>query len=207
MSNNNNVIVDGNNFISHYLKLGKPLCAGKIGVTELNLMYCAHTIEEANRFQPHLQHEVEDIAGLYPYNVDTTVRFNDYIKYALSQVDLIPKWNKVNPMFENYVFENYCPFAKITDLQHLEPYFFDKPWTKYLDKKLCCVAVVPRSEVLLELCVPTLTSFSTIFLSPVVSVYAICTCTVFDAVALSIRWFVLFWLLKLLLALLNWPAW
>ena len=107
MSNNNNVIVDGNNFISHYLKLGKPLCAGKIGVTELNLMYCAHTIEEANRFQPHLQHEVEDIAGLYPYNVDTTVRFNDYIKYALSQVDLIPKWNKVNPMFENYVFENY----------------------------------------------------------------------------------------------------
>ena len=135
MSNNNNVIVDGNNFISHYLKLGKPLCAGKIGVTELNLMYCAHTIEEANRFQPHLQHEVEDIAGLYPYNVDTTVRFNDYIKYALSQVDLIPKWNKVNPMFENYAFENYCPFAKITDLQHLEPYFFDKPWTKYLDKK------------------------------------------------------------------------
>jgi hypothetical protein len=128
-------IIEGNNFISHYLKIGKPLCAGKIGVTELNLMYCAHTIENANRFLPHLQHEVEDIAGLYPYSVETTLKFNDYIKYALKQVDLIPKWSSVNPMFEKYVFEEYCPDARITNLQHLEPYFFEKPWTNYLEGK------------------------------------------------------------------------
>jgi len=129
------MIIEGNNFISHYLKLGKPLCAGKIGVTELNLMYCAYTIENANRFQPQLQHEVEDIAGLYPYTVATTLTFNDHIKHALKQVDLIPQWNKVNPMFEKFVFEEYCPEARITRLQDLEPYFFEKPWTNYLDGK------------------------------------------------------------------------
>jgi hypothetical protein len=129
------MLVEGNNFISHYLKLGKPLCAGKIGVTELNLMYCAHTIENANRFQPQLQHEVEDIAGLYPYTVATTLTFNDYFKHALKQVDLIPQWNKVNPMFEKFVFEEYCPEARLTRLQDLEPYFFEKPWTNYLEGK------------------------------------------------------------------------
>ena len=104
------MIVDGNNFISHYLKNGKPLCAGKIGVTELNLLYCEHNLQNAARFLPHLQHEVEDIAGLFPYNKDTTV-------------------------FEKYVFDEYCKNARITELQHLEPYFFDKPWTNYLEGK------------------------------------------------------------------------
>ena len=129
------MIVDGNNFISHYLKNGKPLCAGKIGVTELNLLYCEHNLQNAARFLPHLQHEVEDIAGLFPYNKDTTVQFGKDMKDALKEVDLIPKWNKVNPVFEKYVFDEYCKNARITELQHLEPYFFDKPWTNYLEGK------------------------------------------------------------------------
>ena len=139
------MLVDGNNFISHYLKNGKPLLAGKIGVTELNLLYCNHTLENANRFQPHLQHEAEDIAGLYPYNVETTKKFGADMIEALSLIDIIPKWNKVNPMFEQYVFENYCPKAYKTQLQHLEPYFFDKPWTDYLEGKIVLV-ISPFTE-------------------------------------------------------------
>ena len=127
--------VDGNNFISHYLKNGKPLCAGKIGVTELNLLYCAHNLQNAARFLPHLQHEVEDIAGLYPYDKDTTKQFTKDMHEALKEVDIIPVWNKVNPIFESYVFSEYCKDAYFTELQHLEPYFFDKPWTKYLEGK------------------------------------------------------------------------
>jgi hypothetical protein len=133
------MIVDGNNFISHYLKNGLPLCAGKIGVTELNLLYCDHTLKNANRFLPHLQHEAEDIAGLYPYSLETTKQFAKDMISALEQIDLIPKWNQVNPYFENYVFENYCKQAKLTLLQHLEPYFFDKPWTDYLEGKTVLV--------------------------------------------------------------------
>ena len=139
------MLVDGNNLISHYLKNNKPLCAGKIGVTELNLLYCNHTLENASRFQPHLQHEVEDIAGLYPYNVKTTKKFASDMQSALKEVDLIPKWNKVNPLFEQYVFDNYCPQAYKTELQHLEPYFFDKPWTDYLEGKTVLV-ISPFNE-------------------------------------------------------------
>jgi hypothetical protein len=129
------MLIDGNNFISHYLKTGIPLCAGKIGVTELNLLYCDYNLLNASRFLPHLQHEVEDIAGLVPYNVETTKQFGRDMREALKEVDLIPKWNKVNPIFESYIFEHYCAQAHITELQHLEPYFFDKPWTDQLKGK------------------------------------------------------------------------
>lgn len=139
------MLVDGNNFISHYLKNGKPLLAGKIGVTELNLLYCNHTLENANRFQPHLQHEAEDIAGLYPYNIETTKKFGADMIQALSLIDIIPQWNKVNPMFEQYAFENYCPKAYKTQLQHLEPYFFDKPWTDHLEGKTVLI-ISPFTE-------------------------------------------------------------
>lgn len=125
------MIVDGNNFISHYLKNNKPLCAGKIGVTELNVLRYA--------YNPFLQHEVEDIAGLYPYNKETAETFIKDMQVALSHVDLIPKWSKIHPDFESQVFAKCCPNAHITMLQHLEPYFFDKPWTDYLEGKTVLV--------------------------------------------------------------------
>lgn len=131
------MLVDGNNFISHYLKNEKPLCAGKIGVTELNIL--------AYGYSPHLAHEVEDIAGLYPYNGNTAKQFSIDMEKALSYVDLIPKWSKILPDFEKKVFETKCPCAYQTHLQHLEPYFFDKPWTKHLQDKRVLV-VSPFAE-------------------------------------------------------------
>jgi hypothetical protein len=132
---NKDVLVDGNNFISHYLKNNIPLAAGKIGVTELNLLYCHNKIVNSGIFLSYLQHEVENIAGLYPYTKEITIQFGDEMLNKLQTVDLIPKWSVQNPLFENYIFKNYCSKASITTLQHLEPYFFDKPWTNYLAGK------------------------------------------------------------------------
>jgi len=139
------MIVDGNNVISHFLKHNLPFCAGKIGVTELNLLYCHHNIVNASRFLPHLQHEVEDIAGLFPYNKETTTAFAEDMLSRLVTLDLIPKWNKVNPIFEKHILDNYCKNVYITELQHLEPYFFDKPWTNQLEGKTVLV-ISPFTE-------------------------------------------------------------
>lgn len=133
------MIVDGNNFIGHYLKNNKPLCAGKIGITELNLLYCNYLILQGQPLLEHLKHEAEDIAGLYPYNQTTTKQFSKLLELSLEQVDLIPKWNKVIPQFEEYIFNLHCQKAYKTKLEHLEPYYFDEPWTKYLDGKTVLV--------------------------------------------------------------------
>jgi len=133
------MIVDGNNFISHYLKNNIPLAAGKIGVTELNLLYCYYNLKNNGQLLPHLQHEVENIAGLYPYTEETTKKFAETFLSLLPEIDLIPVWNKVIPQFEDYIFKTYTPNSHKTTLEQLEPYFSDKPWTRYLENKTVLV--------------------------------------------------------------------
>jgi hypothetical protein len=130
------MIVDGNNFISHYLKNNISFCAGKIGVTELNILYFTEVLKFSDsNYANILKHEVEDIAGMYPFNNLTSSKFTNDMFSALKLVDLIPKWSKVLPQYEDYVFKTYSSAAYITNLQHLEAYFFEKPWTKYLENK------------------------------------------------------------------------
>jgi hypothetical protein len=129
------MLVDGNNFISHYLKTSKPLAAGKIGVTELNLLYCYYALKRGEQLQPHMRHEGENNAGLYPCTEQTVIYFAETLLSLLPNIDLIPIWNKVIPHFEKHIFETYCPQARNTALEQLEPYFDDKPWTRYLEGK------------------------------------------------------------------------
>lgn len=131
------MIVDGNNVISHYLKNSLPLAAGKIGVTELNLLYCYYKIKEGGTLLPHLKHEAENIAGLYPYTEETVIQFAEQFLSLLPNIDLIPIWNRVIPQFEDFILKTYCPNSFKTTLEQLEPYFDEKPWTRYLkDKKV-----------------------------------------------------------------------
>jgi hypothetical protein len=130
------MIVDGNNVISHYLKHNLPFAAGKIGVTELNIL---HDYINPKCIFEYLRHEVEDIAGLYPYTDETAKSFSDDMLDRLGDVDLIPQWSKQRPTFEQYVLDKYCPKAHRTLLQHLEPYYFDKPWTNHLEGKTVLV--------------------------------------------------------------------
>jgi hypothetical protein len=133
------MLVDGNNFISHYLKNNTPLAAGKIGVTELNLLYCYYNLKNNGQLLPYLQHEVENIAGLYPYTEKTTKKFAETFLSLLPEMDLIPIWNKVIPQFEDYILKTYTPNSYKTALEQLEPYFSDKPWTRYLENKTVLV--------------------------------------------------------------------
>lgn len=133
------MLIDGNNFISHYLKTNTPLAAGKIGITEMNLLFCAHMMKSGHPLMTHLKHEAENIAGFYPYTVETTLRFSERLLSMLSDVDLIPIWNRVIPSFERYVLETFAPTSHKTALEQLEPYFSDKPWTDHLKDKTVLV--------------------------------------------------------------------
>lgn len=133
------MLVDGNNFISHFLKNKTPFAAGKIGITELNILYCYFHIKNGGELLPHLKHEVEDIAGLYPYNTQTVIEFSENLLSNLPAIDLIPRWNKVIPHFESEIFNNYCKSSYFTTLEQLEPFFADNPWTNHLEGKTVLV--------------------------------------------------------------------
>jgi hypothetical protein len=133
------MLVDGNNFIRHHLKNNKPFAAGKIGITELNLLYCYFQLKNNGPLLEHLKHEAEDIAGLYPYNDKTVIEFSENMLRLLPSIDLIPVWNNVIPQFEKYIFDNYCPNSYKTKIEMLEPFFDDAPWTDYLKDKTVLV--------------------------------------------------------------------
>lgn len=127
-------LVDGNNFISHFLKKGYPFIAGKIGVTELNLLQLKLSPAYSHGFN-RLKHEAENIAGLYPFNEESLRVFTDLFISSIKNTDLLCKWSTQLPAFEKHVFNEIAPQAYPTPLQHLEPYFFDNPWTNYLEGK------------------------------------------------------------------------
>lgn len=133
------MLVDGNNFIRHHLKQEIAFAAGKIGITELNLLYCYYGLIHGYPLIPHLKHEVENIAGLFPYTEKTVIQFAEKLLSLLPTIDLIPIWNTVIPEFEKYIFNKYAPSSYKTKLEHLEPYFSDKPWTAYLEGKTVLV--------------------------------------------------------------------
>ena len=132
------MIIDGNNFISHHLKKDIPFAAGKLGGNELQIIWC--TLNKSNPWGQLFLKEVQDVAGLYPVNNETFTWFTDTLLADLKHLDLAPIWREnVLPGFEDDIFKRYCNNVNVTKLQHLEPYFFDDPWTTYLEGKKVAV--------------------------------------------------------------------
>lgn len=134
------MIVDGNNVIAHYLKNNIPLAAGKIGGTEIKLLQSCFDIGVLGVNIPiELQKEAEEVSGLYPCDKATVRKFSEEFVTRLPEMDLMPLWWRANPAFEKHIFDTFCPKTFQTQLQHLEPYFFEKPWTNQLEGKTVLV--------------------------------------------------------------------
>jgi hypothetical protein len=125
--------IDGNNYIKHQLKHNIPFAAGKIGGNELMLLWF-HNQKHCN-WNPQFHKDCEQVAGLYPTNVDTVNWFASEIYSNLKYLDLIAPWSKTLPEFEDYVINHTAVNAYRTLMEHLEPYFFDTPWTECLSGK------------------------------------------------------------------------
>jgi hypothetical protein len=125
------MLVDGNNFIRHYLKSNTSFACGKFGGNELQLLYCY--LHNNNIFGERFFEEMKNVAGLYPLDNNSIKWFCELVLSDYKELDLIAKWNKVIPDFEDKLIKNAN--IKVTKLKYLEPYFFDNPWTDSLEGK------------------------------------------------------------------------
>ena len=124
-------LIDGNNFISHYLKISKPFIAGKIGGAELKLLYAY--LNNIKQSQADII-EVSTISGVQPYNKENVAKYANCLLDALSSVDALAMWDRVIPGFEQHICEkSECYPIRLHDL---EPYYYDeKPWCHQLKGK------------------------------------------------------------------------
>lgn len=128
------MIIDGNNFIGHYIANNKSFCAGKIGGNELQLLFLYKN--GINPWGSQFLFECEHVAGLSPCSRDNIEWFSTYILENISNIDLIATWNKVIPSFEQEILsanEYKCR------LQDLEPYFHNHPWVNKIENKVVLI--------------------------------------------------------------------
>jgi len=134
--------VDGNNFISHYLKTGEKCAVGKIGVVELKLLFSYY--KKNFKIFSDLEFEGTNIAGIYPFSEEEYNKFGaEYLK-ALYTLDAIPLWNKILPGFEQSIIQQIK--SHIIQLQDIEPYLRTPPWSHSLkDKKVLVISPFANS--------------------------------------------------------------
>jgi hypothetical protein len=136
-------LIDGNNFIGHYLKHNKLFAAGKIGVTEGKILYY---FLEHNKIENNCLHEGFLHSGIFPKTEKTVSYFcNEYLE-AIKCLDIAPRWCKCISTFEESIYSKFNPTCYNTRLRDLEPYYFTKPWTHQLkNKKVLIISSFAKS--------------------------------------------------------------
>jgi hypothetical protein len=126
----------GNAFLFAHVSAGRPVAAGKIGDTELEVLV---KFEQARGngsafFESITEkgHELDLLhlnCGVFPKREDVVVEWVERYLTALSNIDLLAVWHNKG---EAEILRKYAPRATLTEITALEPYYHDAPWTRAL---------------------------------------------------------------------------
>lgn len=137
------MLVDGNNFIRHHLKNDKLFSAGKIGATEIKILYSYKVLKYP---EEHSLNEGFINSGIFPKNTDTFNSFCQIFLDSIKSLDIAPRWNGLVKQFEIDLFNELAPNCYDVPMRSLEPYYWDKPWTEFLkDKNVLVVSPFAKS--------------------------------------------------------------
>lgn len=138
------MLVDGNNFIAHHLKNNKLFTAGKIGLTELKLLF-AYYFNNKTPDQDSFQEGLIN-SGIFPLTQETFLYFCEEYIESIKSLDLAPQWCGILKDFQKILYDRLNPKCYDTRLGDLEPYYFDKPWSDHLkDKNILVISPFAKS--------------------------------------------------------------
>ena len=125
-------IEDCNRFITECIEKEIPAMICRFGETEMRTM-----ISYLNQAHWHIRDrrkvsmtDLCNSAGFFPYDIEKGEKFVRLMLEECSEIDLCGIWNLY---MEDYILEKYAKNAKLTILDHLEPWKLGKkdtrPWT------------------------------------------------------------------------------
>lgn len=128
---NNNIIKleRGNNLIFDKIKSNEPLMVGRFGAVE------ARCVEKWIRNKPYNEYNIKSIqeaAGFFPTNKEYMDKFCEIYTESAKYADIMSVWGVAS---EKKIIDKYCNNPLLIDIYSLEPYFFNKPWSKALENK------------------------------------------------------------------------
>ena len=127
-----------NEWIAKKIREGKPFMVARFGNTEVNIMagiekrrLFGKIPENEQRLQEWFERSQEG-AGLFPDDPELPEKFTDLMLESCKQVDMQAMFHCY---MDDYFFEEYLPQAKITFINHIEPWRSKNPWSKALQGK------------------------------------------------------------------------
>jgi len=122
---------DGNKLISQLLKSKKPIAIGKIGSTEnwaIRTFISQKQIDCAsNSYQ-----QLYAYSGVFPIEKKIIEAFCIEFLDSIQNFDAIAVWFNRG---ESSLIKKYALKAKLIELRAIEPYYYEDPWSQYLENK------------------------------------------------------------------------
>lgn len=124
-----------NQLIYEGLMSDKPFAVLRNGANELNMVLLKEFIQlgAADTYPEIILKKGENNAGIFPMDNDVADVFAKYYSEANGFADLTVFWGHI--LCEKFLLDKYSPSAKIIPSRPLEPFEFEKPWTRALKGK------------------------------------------------------------------------
>ena len=141
----NRTIMDlkaGNNRIACMIESGRPMAVSRFGSTELSVIL-RREAHKNHRFYKNKDRNLCELSGFFPDDEKLMDKFSEMMLEMVGEIDLLACWFS---SLEEYVVGEYMPVTELTHLVAVEPYAFDKPWSKMLEgKKVLVIHPFERS--------------------------------------------------------------
>ena len=126
----------------------KPIMVSRFGCTESRCLGESYGIQYGclKKYRLHTLNTINNYSGVFPYGPKGGVeQFFELTNSAIRDIDLLGVWTTE---MQDYLVNTKCrPDVKITNLDNLEPYRTNKPWTQALKGKKVLV-VHPFKETI-----------------------------------------------------------
>lgn len=113
---------------------GQPFLAARFGDAELRAL--VYTLEKniglRESFPEYIKTAMHRNAGFFPADDNYLVKFGNLLWESSKEVDVFGVWYN---LLEDYVIHNTSPDAELVELEGLEPYRSNIPWSRALKGK------------------------------------------------------------------------
>jgi hypothetical protein len=120
----------GNDLIREYFSLQKPFFVGRAGITESIII--SYIIKHKKIVPEWTKKNAFSAAGINPVSDEFLTEFAFYYSDCMKYLDITAVMSATD---YDWVVNTYCPKARYVRLWGLEPYYFNNPWTEFLEDK------------------------------------------------------------------------
>ena len=125
---------EGHDSVAALVSRNKPMLAARIGSVELSCLrfYLEKRSGKKKSYSGKIKTTMANPAGFFPVDDTSLDSFAELYLEHLPHVDIMGVWFN---QYEDVVCNTYCPNAELVDLDCLEPFRFNNPWSSQLAGK------------------------------------------------------------------------